>query len=183
MSRDLPRPVVRRRPIIGVMGSHADRHSDRARQVGTWVAHAGLHLLTGGGDGVMAAVTEAFTMVTDRVGLAVAIVPADPSDPDCRPLAGYPNPWVELPIYTHLDRGPVLGDEPSSRNHLNVLTSTVVVILPGGTGTASEARLAVRYQRPCVAYLDRAEEVPGLPDGIPVESSFARVEAFIRRHL
>ena len=68
----------------------------------------------------------------------------------------------------------------ASRNHLNVLSSDVVIVLPGGAGTASEARLALRYGRPAVAYLARRADVPGLPDAIAVEPRFARVQAFVR---
>ena len=161
------------------MGSHADAHVDRARQVGEWVAGQGFHLLTGGGDGVMGAVSQAFVEVADRVGLVLAIVPSVTSDPNYPPAPGYPNPWVEIPIYTHLDRGGPHGDEPTSRNHINVLTSTVLVLLPGGEGTASEARLALRYGTPCIGYLHARDEVPGLPDAIRIESDFSRIEAFV----
>ena len=164
------------------MGSHTDVHADRAREVGAWIARQGYHLLTGGGDGVMGAVTEAFTAVASRLGTALAVVPAVDGDPASTPVPGYPNRWVEVPIYTHLDRG-VAGDEPSSRNHINVLTSTVVVLLPGGTGTASEGRLALRYQRPCIAYLYSRSEIPGMPSEVPVEADFARVTAYIVAHL
>ncbi len=163
------------------MGSHADAHADRARQVGQWVARQGYHLLTGAGGGVMAAVSEAFAAVPDRPGLALGVVPSLPGRPGT-PLPGYPNPWVELPIRAQLDSGGPAGDEPGSRNHVNVLTSTVVILLPGGTGTASEARLALRYGRPCVAYLRSAAEIPELPHGIPIEVDFGRVAAYVTRH-
>ena len=161
------------------MGSHSDAHADRARRVGKWVAGQGFHLLTGGGDGVMGVVSEAFVEVADREGLVLAIVPSVTSDSTYLPAPGYPNPWVEIPIYTHLDRGGPRGDELTSRNHINVLTSTVVVLLPGGEGTASEARLALRYGTPCIGYLHSREEVPGLPDAIRIESDFSRIEEFV----
>ena len=178
-----PSPAVEivRRPIVGVMGSSVEPHAERAREVGRWIAAAGYHLLTGGGAGVMGAVTEAFAGVRDRRGAALGIVPCLPGDPAATPLPGYPNPWVEIPIYTHLDTG-AGEDAPSSRNHLNVLTSTVVIFLPGSVGTASEARLTLRYGRPGVAYLRSREEIPELPDGIPIEADFERVAAFVRRH-
>ena len=168
------------RPIVGVMGSHADAHAGRARQVGEWIARQGYHLLTGGGKGVMGAVTRAFVGVSVRRGVALAVVPSIPGDPQSLPAPGYPNPWVEIPIYTHLDRGGPRGDEPASRNHINVLTSTVIILLPGGEGTASEARLALRYGKPCVAYLRSPDELPGCPDAVRVESDFARIEEFVR---
>ena len=127
----------------------------------------------------MSAVTEAFTAVEDREGRALAVVPALRDHPSVAPLPGYPNRWVEIPIFTHLDRGGPAGDEPMSRNHINVLTSTVVVLLPGGTGTASEARLALRYRRPCIAYLHRRDEIPNLPTEVLVETSFEKVAAYV----
>ena len=171
-----------RRPIVGVMGSAVDRHADRARQVGRWIAAEGYHLLTGGGDGVMGAVTEAFVNARERAGAALAIVPCMPDDPAATPLDGYPNRWVEIPIFTHLDTGRPAGDAPSSRNHLNVLSSTAIIFLPGGSGTASEARLALRYGRPGIAYLHARDEIPDLPAGIPVENDFEQVAAFVLQH-
>ena len=50
-------------------------------------------------------------------------------------------------------------------------------------GTASEGRLALRYQRPCIAYLDSRSEIPGMPSEVPVEADFARVTAYITAHL
>ena len=98
----------------------------------------GFHLLTGGGEGVMAAVSEAFAVVPDRRGLAIGVLPNANDDPLCSQPAGYPNRWVELAIRTHLPLSGVRGLGPLSRNHINVLTADVVIALPGGAGTSSE---------------------------------------------
>ena len=169
-----------RLPVVGVMGSGREPHTERARRVGEWIARSGYHLLTGGGRGVMAAVTEAFVRVTDRRGLAIGILPAAAGDSAGAARTGYPNPWVEIAIRTHLDQVGARGDRPASRNHLNVLSSDVVIVLPGSAGTASEARLAVHYGRPCIAWLADRADVPGLPEAVPVESRFAAVETFVR---
>ena len=50
--------------IVGVMGSGTAPHAERARSVGQWLAQQGVHLLTGGGGGVMEAVSQAFFEVT-----------------------------------------------------------------------------------------------------------------------
>ena len=63
---------------------------------------------------------------------------------------------------------------------MNVLSSDVVIFLPGSAGTASEARLAVRYGKPSIAWLDARAQVPGLPDAVPVEPDFDRAAAFVR---
>ena len=172
-----------RRAVVGVMGASREAHDERSRRLGAWIARAGHHLLTGGGPGVMAAVTEAFVAVPDRRGLAVGVLPAGRSGGDGqtgRPPPGYPNPWVELAIRTHLDRLGKQGGDEGSRNHVNILSSDVVIFLPGSAGTASEARLAVRYGRPSIAWLDARAQVPGLPDAVPVEPDFDRVAAFVR---
>ena len=134
----------------------------------------------------MAAVTEAFVRVPDRRGVAIGILPAAaggaaaPGGAGVAPRPGYPNPWVEIAVRTHLRQVGAHGDGPASRNHLNVLSSDVVIVLPGSKGTASEARLAVRYGRPCIAWLADRHDVPGLPDAVPVASRFSAVEAFVR---
>ena len=92
---------------------------------------------------------------------------------------GYPNPWVEIAIRTHLGQD---GAEPDSRNHVNVLTSDVVVALPGSVGTASEVALSVRYGRPVVLFgdLDRAR---GLPSEVATARTVEEVVAFVREHI
>ena len=174
---------VRRRPVIGVMGSGVERHDTLAGTVGTWIARQGFHLLTGGGEGVMAAVSEAFTAVPDRRGLAVGVLPNAEDDRRHRQPAGYPNRWVELAIRTHLPLSGARGTAPLSRNHINVLTADVVIALPGGPGTSSEVRLAVRYERPCVAFVRDRSQIPGLPDEVPCASTLAEVAAFVLEHV
>ena len=171
-----------RLPVVGVMGASREPHAERSRRVGAWIARAGCHLLTGGGPGVMAAASEAFVAVPDRRGLAIGVLPArgHGGGQADRPPPGYPNPWVELAVRTHLDRLGAEGGDEGSRNHVNVLSSDVVIFLPGSAGTASEARLAVRYGRPSIAWLDARSQVPGLPDAVPVEPDFDRVAAFVR---
>jgi len=170
------------RPIIGVMGSSIDEHTARAEELGRWIAARGCHLLTGGGTGVMTAVSRAFAGVTGRRGLAIGIIPCVEGDPT-RPWPGYPNPWIELPIYTHLYLGGAHGVEPMSRNHLNVLTSDVIVVLAGGPGTSSESTLAVAYGVPVVAYLSDRRDVPDLAPEVPLATTFSEVETFLRRVL
>lgn len=170
---------VRRRPIVGVMGSGAERHERLAGPLGRWVAERGWHLLTGGGAGVMAAASEAFVGVADRAGLAIGILKGEPQ-PDGTVRRVAPNPWVELPIRTHLPLSGAAGTDARSRNHVNVLTADVVVALPGGEGTRSEVVLAVRYGTPVIAFLDE----PALPVGwpsIPVAATIAAVTAWLER--
>jgi uncharacterized protein (TIGR00725 family) len=170
-------------PIVGVLGSGRNEHAERAERLGRWLATQPVHLLTGGGSGVMAAVSRAFTGVPDRVGLVIGIIPGDVTDGDYVAPEGYPNRWVELTIRTHLPLSGTSGTDAMSRNHVNVLSADVLVALPGGVGTASELHLARRYRRAVIAFVDDATEIPGLPAGIPVASDLAEVRAFVKRHL
>ena len=168
------------RPIVGVMGSGDSPCESRADPLGRWLARQGVHLLTGGGGGVMAAVSKAFHETPGRGGLVIGIIPSG-SAPG-RPREGYPNPWVEVPIFTHL---PVQrdGTDTLSRNHINVLSAAVIVALPGAGGTASEVRLARSYGRAVIAFLDSPDEIPDLPPDVPVGRRLEEVQAFVRAHL
>jgi uncharacterized protein (TIGR00725 family) len=167
--------------VVGVLGSGEDEHAEKAEAVGRWLAAEGVHLLTGGGRGVMTAVARAYCAAPDRAGLAIGIIPC--GDDPAVPRPGYPNPWVELAIVTHLPLSGASGTEPLSRNHINVLSSDVLIALPGGAGTASEVALALTYRRPIAAFLDDRSQIPGLPAEIPVFSALADVQAVVRRRL
>lgn len=179
------RPVSRRRPIVGVMGSGSDEHDDLAAPLGRLLARMGVHLLTGGGPGVMSAVSRAFAAVPDRGGLVLGVLPGRVDDSGrLTRKPGYPHPYLEVPIQTHLWHGPGEEAGPTSRNHVNVLTSDAVVALPGSAGTASEVRMAVRYGKPVIAYVPEGEAIPGLAEtGVERTGDLDRVEAFLRRSL
>lgn len=138
-----------RLPVVGVMGSGVRAHRAMAAPLGRGLARMGVHLLTGGGAGVMESVSRAFAEVEGRAGLVVGVLPGDAASVGGAP-PGYPNPWVELAVRTHLDARGAGGSGPLSRNQVNILSSDVVVALPGGEGTASEVALALGYGRPLV---------------------------------
>lgn len=170
-----------RLPVVGVLGSGEVEHAAKAEAVGRWLASERVHLLTGAGKGVMEAASRAFHAVPGRAGLVVGVVPCgeEPSVP--RP--GYPNPFVELAIMTHLPLSGPSGTELLSRNHINVLSSNVLIALPGGEGTASEVALAVRYRRPIAAFLDARTDIPSLPDEVAMLDTLDKVQEFVRRSL
>lgn len=174
-------PRVSRLPIVAVMGSGSDAHSARAQPLGRWLAARGVHLLTGGGGGVMAAVSEAFTTVAGRRGLVIGVIPS--AEGSTRPKPGYPNRWVEIALFTHLPLSGVRGTEPLSRNHINVLSADVIVALPGGAGTASEIQLALDYERALVAFIDAPGDIAGLPADTPIVSRFEAVCDFVAARL
>jgi len=163
--------MIQRRPIVGVMGSGEHEFADLAEPVGRTIAAAGWHLLTGGGAGVMTAVARAFTAVPGRAGLSLGVIRAASAGHlgEAKTSRRYegrgPNPWVEVPIFTHLPLSGAQGKHELSRNHINVLTATVVVVLPGGDGSASELELALEYGRPVVLFLGR-ETVGGATAGM-----------------
>lgn len=163
------------------MGSGTRAYPERSRPLGRWLAGLGVHLLTGGGGGVMDCVSEAFRSVPDRDGFVIGVLPA--GGPDASPRPGYPNRWIEIAIRTHLPLTGERGTEPLSRNHINVLSSDVVVALPGGAGTSTEVALAVRYERPVVAFVDLGGDIPDLPENVPVAKDLTGVREFVRAEL
>jgi predicted Rossmann-fold nucleotide-binding protein len=129
----------------------------------------------------MAAVSKSFYDTPNRRGLVIGVLPCGESLEN--PRDGYPNQWVEIPVATHLPLSGEGGTEPMSRNHVNVLSSDVMVALPGGAGTLSEVRLAVRYERPVVAFVESDQDIPGLPDSVPTCSSLEGVRTFVTTQL
>lgn len=141
------------------MGSGKDEHPDLSEPTGRLVAVHGYHLLTGGGGGVMRSAARAFVAVPERRGLSIGIVRAD-SDRHLHVTNGHReysgrqvNDFVELPIVTHLPLSGDRGTDALSRNHINVLTSDLIVVLPGGAGTRSELELAVEYGKPLILFV------------------------------
>lgn len=129
----------------------------------------------------MAAVSQAFHETPDRQGLVIGILPSDAAS--IRPKAGYPNPWVEIPICTHLPLSGAQGGELRSRNHINVLSSDVIIALPGGAGTSSEVALALAYERPVVCHLDSRDDIPGLPAEASVCHRFEALQEIVKKRL
>ncbi len=173
--------MTQRLPLIGVLGSGTCEHADKAEALGRWLATLKVHLLTGAGKGVMEAVSRAFQAVPGRAGLVVGIAPC--GDDPATPRPGYPNPFVELAILTHLPLSGASGTEPMSRNHINVLSSNVLVALPGSGGTSSEVALALRYRRPVAAFVDARTDIPDLPNEVPAFGTLGDVQHFVRHAL
>lgn len=146
-------------PIIGVMGSGRDKHIEKCTMLGKWIAESGYHLLTGGGGGVMSAVSRAFCEIPTRKGMSIGIIPGDFIEEEYRALEGYPNPWIDIPIFTHLPFSGTQGTSAFSRNHINILTSHFLVALPGGEGTKSEIQLALKYNKMILGFFKDSNEI------------------------
>jgi len=122
---------------VSVVGSGTAAHPARAVPLGAGLARLGVHLVTGGGQGVMAEVDRGLVAVTLRRGVPIGVLPArEESSASPEPPVGYPNPWVEIPVRTHLSARGKRGIELESRNHLVVLTDDVAVAMPGGVRRA-----------------------------------------------
>ena len=195
------------------MGSGTTPHALLAIPLGRALARMGVHLLTGGGGGVMEAVSRAFHEASGREGLVIGVLPAGDayrgrrdaslgchdaapgrpdasmgrgdadsghSDADPGTPSGYPHPWVELAIRTHLDARGDDGSVIRSRNHINILSSDVIVAFPGSAGTASEVELAIRYGRPLILLGDTAR-AERLSVSVPTAESVEEAVEFVRR--
>jgi len=141
---------------IGIIGSGNNAYAKLTWPIGRWIAEQGFNLVTGGGGGVMESAAHAFTQVAHRKGKVIGIIPSAIA---CDRAAvrsrykvpgGYPNDYVDIPIYTHLHLSGIHGKGQASRNHIIVLTSDLVIGFPGGPGTRSEVQLALEYHRPLI---------------------------------
>ena len=168
------------RITVGVMGSGSDELDDLARPLGQLLARLHVNLLTGAGGGVMTSVSRAFTESPRARGICIGILPCASIDERAKPKDGYPNRFVELPIRTHLPYSGNLGRHDLSRNHINVLSSDAIVALPGGSGTASEVALAVKYRKPIVVFTTSEALVSNFDPSVPRVLDIADVEAFLR---
>ena len=106
------------------------------------------------------------------------------------PPPGYPNDFAEVVIQTHLATSGASGMDLTSRNHINILSSDVVVALPGGAGTLSEVQLANIYRKPTIAFLgveEDGKEIGGMRTAdelhVPIARTLNDVDIFLQEHL
>lgn len=168
---------------VGVVGSGTDEYEELAQGVGELLAQLGVNLLTGGGRGVMRSVSRAFTQAERARGICIGVIPCFSERERGRPRDGYPNEFVELAIYTHLPHSGERGKEDLSRNHINVLSCSAIIALPGGPGTASEVSLANDYKRPVIVYSPDRALVEGFPQSVPLATTLAGVQQFLGKHI
>jgi uncharacterized protein (TIGR00725 family) len=168
---------------VGVMGSSREAHETLAAPLGALIAGLELNLLTGAGRGVMTSVSRAFVEARTGRGITIGIVPSASTEQPGVPRQGSPNPYIDLPIYTHLPLSGIHGQDRLSRNHINILTSDVVIVLPGSAGTASEVELAIRYGKPVAAFAHEMRQLDNLNPALTRCVEIGEVETFLRGHL
>lgn len=134
------------------MGSHDKEWKELAEPIGRLIAQHDYHLLTGAGAGVMTAVARGFYSVEDRHGIVLGIVPTVDYEGQVVPSEEYPNPYIELPLLTPLDKKAQGDANPYSRNFVNIMTSNAIVILPGEHGTQNEVSIAIKYKKPMILF-------------------------------
>lgn len=174
--------MLKKYPIIGVMGASAASHDEQARPLGEAIAKKGWHLLTGGGPGVMEAVAQAFTAMPVRKGLSLGILPTREAQGRFALLDNYPNPYIELPIVTNLGNFDGHDAGQVSRNFINILSSDVVVVLPGSKGTRNEVALCQKFTKPFILFGPR-EAFSDFPVRAPHAETLEGVLAFIEEKL
>ncbi len=104
-----------------------------AYQVGAMIAREGWVLLNGGGaSGVMEASARG---AKEKGGITIGVLPTD----DAHWASGY----IDIPIATGMG---------IARNVINILTSDIIVVLPGRAGTISEIALALNYGKKVILF-------------------------------
>lgn len=167
--------------IIGVMGSGNAEWPELAVPLGAWIADNGYDLLTGAGQGVMLSTAKAFFTRKGRVGRSIGIIPSQPdAELGFAPLPGYPNPFIDLPILTPLPRREATApDNEITRNYVNVLSSDVIIALPGERGTHDEIWLGKRFARPLLCFGPHGG-FNQLPNGVEITTDIEQVYDFIK---
>ena len=125
-----------KRIIIGVMGgAQFVHHQDEqyAYQIGAMIAQEGWVLLNGGRDaGVMEASAKG---AKDNDGITIGILPVDYPD--------WASQYIDIPIVTGMGM---------ARNVINILSSDLIIALPGSAGTISEIALALKYGKEVILF-------------------------------
>jgi len=150
-------------------------------QAESWDAREGLDLPPVAGHATERGSSDVVNEVRARGGFKPGPTVAPP---------GYPNEWAEVVIQTHLATSGTAGTDLTSRNHINILSSDVVVALPGGPGTLSEVQLANIYGKQAIAFLGPEEDEKTIASlataadlEVPIARTIDEVDAFLQEHL
>ncbi len=104
-----------------------------AYQIGVMIAREGWILLNGGrASGIMEASAKG---AKDNGGITIGILPVDDAD--------WASQYIDIPIVTGIGM---------ARNIINVLSSDMIVALPGSAGTISEIAIALKYGKVVILF-------------------------------
>ena len=90
----------------------------------------------------MAAVSRSFHSVEERLGRSIGVLPGNPAAGEPGTPGGYPNPWVEIPVRTHLPLSGDRGREPMTLNPQTAHPPDTTAHLPRGRGPRTGGRSA-----------------------------------------
>ncbi len=131
------------RPIVGVMGPGNPNNPQIEKQaelLGQHIADNQWILLTGGRNtGVMNSASKG---ANKAGGTVIGILPGKTEEEM--------SDFVTLPIKTGMG---------NARNAINILSSDVIVVCGMGSGTASEAALAIKHNRPLLFTMITQEQL------------------------
>ena len=127
----------------------------------------------------MTSVSRAFVDTRRKCGICIGIIPCLDEEHRDIPKDGYPNEYIELPIYTHLFLSGTMGKDDKSRNHINILSSNAIIALPGGPGTVSEIELALQYNKPIIAFAQNENKIAHFPKNVRRVYNIKDVESFL----
>lgn len=173
--------MLNKLPIIGVMGSHEDDWSELSYPLGRLICDMGYNLLTGAGDGVMTKVAKAFTESQNRPGRCIGIYPVE-KNPDISNKQIYPNPYIEIPIIVPLLPKADHHAMPYSKNLVNIMSSDIVIALPGLYGTKTEVSYAIQIKKPLILFGPEGE-FRDFPQEPTRTKTIEDVEEFIKEKL
>jgi len=128
-------PIQRkRRPQVTVIGNSqaSPEAAAVAEDVGRLLGRLGCVVISGGGTGVMEAVSRG---ASQTGALTIGILPGD--------QLAHGNPWLDVVIPTGIGY---------ARNSANVLAADVVIAIGGSSGTLSEIAYAWLYDKPVIAW-------------------------------
>ena len=169
---------MKRLPIVGVIGSHVDSHTELATPLGQLIAASGCHLLTGGGGGVMIAVAKSFVTHPNRKGVCIGILPIETVN-ELKEMPHYTNPHVEIPIITPLSQRALdMAAMPLARNEVNIFSSDLIIGLPGFQGTQAETSMALMHYKPIVLFGNKSE-FSGFPTDTLIVETIEEVGLFM----
>lgn len=126
--------LLARRPQVTVIGNSeaSSAATQAAEQVGCMLARLGCTVITGGGAGVMEAVSRGVRLAGG--GPTIGILPGSSLRDG--------NAYLDVVIPTGAGY---------ARNMTNVLSADVVIVIGGATGTLSEMAFAWMFDKPVVA--------------------------------